>query len=136
MERGMMFFVGLVAIIGLAQLFGLGFASGSGQDERYGNVDVAELKKLIDANKVPVVDVRTAAEYAGGHVPGALNIPLDVIEARADELKAFKAAPIYLICQSGRRSINASLILADKGFKPVNILGGTNAWKSAGYPVQ
>lgn len=100
-------------------------------------VDVATLAADRDAGKVPVlVDVRTAEEYAAGHVPGAVNIPLDQLAARQAELEPHRAGEVYLICQSGGRSGRAANQLAAAGFRAVNVTGGTGAWKAAGYAVE
>jgi len=82
-----------------------------------------------------LVDVRTPAEYAAGHAPGAVLIPLDQIERRMGELGA-KERPIALICRSGNRSGQAQSILERAGFtSTVNVAGGMNEWARAGLPV-
>lgn len=101
------------------------------------NVNAAALKGDLDAGKVKLlVDVRTPEEYAGGHVPGAKNIPLDQLPARYHELAPYKEGEIYVICQSGRRSLAASQTLASAGYSPVNVEGGTAGWRSAGFPTE
>jgi len=98
-------------------------------------VEVATLKNTMERGAVSLlVDVRTAAEFEAGHVAGALNVPLDEIGARTSEL-GLPGAEINVICQSGGRSARASAMLMDKGFRPINVAGGTGAWVSAGYPV-
>ncbi len=100
------------------------------------NVDVATLKADLDGGKVPVlIDVRTPGEYAGGHVPGAKNVPLDELEARIAEFGSADTE-VYVICQSGGRSSRASEALAAKGLRPVNVAGGTSAWQAAAFPVE
>ena len=100
------------------------------------SVDIATLKGDLERGAVPLlVDVRTEGEYVAGHVPGAVNTPVDQIVARAAEIPS-QDAEVYLICQSGRRSALASTQLAAKGFRTVNVEGGTSAWISAGHPVQ
>jgi rhodanese-related sulfurtransferase len=100
-------------------------------------VDAAGLKAAMDGGAIHLVDVRTTGEFAGGHAPGAINIPLDQLESRLSELEPQKGDTIYLICASGRRSAAAQELLASKGFSsPVNVTGGTNGWKAAGYPVE
>ncbi len=99
-------------------------------------VDVATLKADLDRGAVPLlVDVRTAGEYGSGHVPGAKNIPLDTLASRIGELGSAEQE-VYVICQSGGRSARASATLASKGLRPVDVKGGTGAWKAAGYPVE
>lgn len=99
-------------------------------------VDVATLKADMDRGAVPLlVDVRSAGEYGGGHVPGAKNVPLDQVGARIAEFGA-PGAEVYVICQSGGRSARAGAELAAKGLRPVNVSGGTGAWRAAGYPVE
>lgn len=99
-------------------------------------VEVSQLKQDLDAGKVPVlVDVRTPAEYDAGHVPGAKNIPLDTLETRLAELESYRAQPVYVICESGRRSASAATLLAEKGFQIRDVAGGTKAWRTAGYGV-
>lgn len=97
-------------------------------------VDVGGLKAAL-AGGVTLIDVRTPEEFAAGHVPGAKNVPLDAIGSRIDEV-GVAGAEVYVICQSGRRSLAASQTLAAKGLKPINVLGGTAAWKAAGLPTE
>ncbi len=100
------------------------------------NVDVATLKADLDRHAVPLlVDVRSPEEFAGGHVPGARNVPIDQLQARLSEFGT-AAAEVYVICQGGGRSAAASTTLAAKGLHPVNVTGGTSAWKAAGFPVE
>lgn len=98
------------------------------------DIDVAALKAALE-RPVLLVDVRTPAEFAGGHVPGAKNVPIDELDARLGELGA-PGDPVYVICQSGGRSARASASLAEKGYPAVNVTGGTGAWRAAGYPVE
>lgn len=81
----------------------------------------------------PVVDVRSPEEYAAGHVPGAVNIPLGEVDARSGEFGA--ASPMHVICQSGGRSMKASESLADRGVQALSVAGGTKGWIDAGRPV-
>lgn len=97
------------------------------------DADVAALKA---AGEVVLVDVRTPDEFSGGHVPGATNIPLNELSGRLEELRPHADQEIWLICRSGSRSMSASGILLEAGFRPVNVTGGTLAWQSAGYPVE
>ena len=82
-----------------------------------------------------VVDVRRKGEYADGHVPGAVNVPLDRLEREADRLDP--ARPTAVICAGGYRSSAATSVLERRGFADLaNVVGGTSAWIAAGYEVQ
>ena len=98
-------------------------------------ITVAEAKLAVDATDVQFIDVRTPGEYAGGHAPKASNFPLDALEKDLNKLD--KNKPVYVICQTGRRSQKGSEILQKAGFKQIyNINGGTSAWVEAGFPVE
>ncbi|MGO9438832.1 MAG: rhodanese-like domain-containing protein [Terracidiphilus sp.] len=80
-----------------------------------------------------LVDVRSPTEFASGHLPGAINIPLEQIELRTADLHT--PAPVVLVCQAGTRARLAQALLTDTG-RPLLVLeGGTDAWLKAGYPV-
>jgi rhodanese-related sulfurtransferase len=97
-------------------------------------ITVDELAAARDAAAPPVVlDVRGRAEYAAGHVPGALNIPLDELPGHVGELR--HAGPIAAICRSGRRSIEAAEALGAAGISAVSVAGGTDAWTATGRPT-
>lgn len=90
-----------------------------------------------DAQKLGAqfIDVRTPEEFTAGHAKGAVNIPLDKLDAESAKLN--KDRPVYLICQTGRRSQKAAEQLAQKGFvELINIEGGTSAWTAAGLPTE
>jgi rhodanese-related sulfurtransferase len=87
---------------------------------------------------VLVVDVRTAEEYAAGHLPGARRVQLDEIEAAIDagEFPATPDAPLLVYCRAGSRSAQAAGLLSERGFKRVyDLEGGITAWGAAGQPV-
>ncbi len=99
-------------------------------------VSVTEAKKAIeDKKEAQFIDVRTPEEYAGGHAVGAKNLPLDKLDAELAKLD--KNKPVYVICQTGRRSQKGSEILQKAGFGDIyNITGGTSEWTSAGLPTE
>lgn len=100
-------------------------------------IDVADLKQKLDAGEIPIlVDVRTPGERARGSVPGSVGIPLSELSSRVGELDAYREGPVYLVCQSGRRSQRAAELLAGQGFTAVNVTGGTSAWQAKGWPVE
>lgn len=79
-----------------------------------------------------VVDVRSTEEYAIAHIPGSLNIPLDDLPSRLQDLPD---TTLYVLCGSGKRSSQAARILTDRGYKAVNVAGGITEWYRNGHPV-
>jgi phage shock protein E len=89
-----------------------------------------------DADLV-VLDVRTAAEYQTGHVPGARNVPHDQLPAKLAELAALKDKQVVLYCRSGRRSAIAGETLRAAGFSRLRHLEGDYlAWEAEKRPVE
>ncbi|MFC3039399.1 sulfurtransferase TusA family protein [Virgibacillus xinjiangensis] len=90
--------------------------------------DLEELRSKLDGDEdITVLDVREPAEYAFGHIPGAVNIPLGELEGRMEELD--KDKDIHVICRTGSRSDLAAQKLAEKGFgKVTNVIPGMSKW--------
>ncbi len=89
----------------------------------------------LAAGQARVVDVRGATEYAAGHLPGVVNIPLGYLTEHLDELPT--ATPLVLHCQGGGRSAIAASVLSARGFTNViNMTGGYAAWVAEGLPVE
>jgi rhodanese-related sulfurtransferase len=80
-----------------------------------------------------LVDVRSGTEFASGHIPSAVNIPMDQIEARLDDLGV--NLPIVLICQAGKRARMTAGLLEPCQRQITVLEGGTKAWIEAGLPV-
>ena len=81
-----------------------------------------DVDKLPRDGSVTLLDTRTVEEYAGGHIDGFANIPVDQLRERLGELD--KSKPVYVICQSGLRSYIACRILSGYGFECYNFSGG------------
>ncbi len=81
-----------------------------------------------------VLDVREPEEYAYGHVPGAVNLPQAELATRLAEVP--RDRPVFVICESGMRSLRASQFLRQMGYAQVtNVRGGTAAWRKSGRQV-
>lgn len=90
-----------------------------------------ELKAMLkdETKKVFIVDVRTYEEYNQGHIKDALNVSVDLIEARfAENVTEDKDAHVIVYCRSGSRSKEASNKLVKLGYKNVYDLGGIGNW--------
>lgn len=96
-------------------------------------IDVQDLAGKVEAGGIVVVDVREPDEYALGHVPGAILVPLGTVPEQVD---TFSGQPTYVICRSGARSLRACEFLAAQGREVVNVAGGTMAWIDAGHAVE
>ena len=93
-----------------------------------------EVKPAVEAAYAQFIDVRTPEEYKSGHADRAKNIPLDTLSQNLDKLE--KNEPVYLICQTGKRSMKAAQMLNEAGFpQTVSVAGGTTAWQEAGFPM-
>lgn len=118
----------------LLAMLGLTSACGQGNFE---NADVKAFSELIEDSSVVLLDVRTASEFAEGHIEGAINID----QGQSDFMEKAKAAlpmdkKIAVYCRSGRRSANAAGKLGAEGYRCVNLKGGILAWKEADKPVK
>lgn len=83
--------------------------------------------------RLQLIDVRSSGEFAAGHVPGAVNIPMEQVEARLDDLRP--GEKVVLVCQSGRRACLTHDLLSEHRGDLVILEDGTNGWVSAGLPV-
>ena len=94
-------------------------------NKKYNSVKVNEID---DLGKINLIDIREQYEYKSGHVPDARNIPMsnliDNTEKYLDKDKEY-----YIICQSGARSSRTSGSLAAKGYKVINVEGGTGRYQ-------
>jgi len=86
------------------------------------------IEKLIKEKQGTIVDVRTPEEFMGGHVAGSINIPLQELNTRINELKALQA-PLILCCASGGRSGMATQLLKQQGIECAN----AGSWLDVNY---
>jgi rhodanese-related sulfurtransferase len=101
------------------------------------DISRAELQaRQAEGAAIVLVDVRSPEEFAAGHIPGAVNIPVDQVAGRLDEFRAFGDREIVLYCRSGRRAGQAAEVLSAAGIGGLRHLAGDfPAWQAAGGPV-
>jgi len=127
-----------------AAMMALGFASCSqtnaGNSAEGGvadNVNVATFSQFEQNADAQLLDVRTAQEYAEGHIEGSVNIDIFSTDFDQQVQQLDKSKPVYVYCRSGRRSANAMARMKDAGFTEIhNLQGGIMAWQQAGKAVQ
>lgn len=84
----------------------------------FGGKTQAKIEEALQKG-AKIVDVRTPAEYSGGHVKGSVNIPLNTINGHIDKLRK-EGKPIVLCCASGMRSGQATSVLQQHGIEAYN----------------
>lgn len=98
-------------------------------------IDAHTLKQWLDQQSVILVDVRESGEFASGHIPGAILVPLSRFDS--SKISPSSHQKIVLYCRSGQRSTMAAQKLLQDGVEEVAHLGnGIGAWVKAGYPIQ
>ena len=95
-------------------------------------ITVSELQKLALEEPL-IIDVREEDEFLEIRATGAMLLPLGQVPENTTELP--KNEKFYIICASGNRSMVACEFLSNQGYSPVNVVGGTKAWLSAGNDV-
>jgi rhodanese-related sulfurtransferase len=102
-------------------------------------IGCAELRELMAAGNVEIIDVRTPEEFVEVRAATARNVPLDAIDPHAvmQTRTGSPDEPLYFICHLGGRSAAACMMFTAAGFpNVVNIEGGTDAWIAAGLPTE
>ena len=100
-------------------------------------IDSADLRSLLDSPTPPrVIDVRTPGEFQTVHLPGAYNVPLDLLREHRDEIVSHMDQDVVLVCRSGQRATQAEETLRKAGLTNVHILdGGITDWEAKGFTV-
>ena len=92
----------------------------------------------VSIDQVPtdavLLDVREDDEWAAGHAPGAVHVPMTQLAERLDDVP--DGDPVYVICRSGGRSARATAYLSQQGWDVVNVAGGMGGWARAGRPME
>jgi rhodanese-related sulfurtransferase len=97
-------------------------------------MDIHALERLrAEDRQLLLVDMRSASEFGTGHIPGAINMPLEQLESRVDDLA--KECSVVLICKSGQRAHLAGAFLEPCRENTRVLDGGTDAWRHAGLPL-
>ncbi|WP_423709779.1 rhodanese-like domain-containing protein [Undibacterium sp. WLX3042] len=123
------FLIGIALISGGALLLPL-------LQRRGAKVSQLQATQYMNQGKTLILDVRSADEFATGHLPNAKNIPLPEINNRLKEIEKSKNAVVITVCATGVRSSNAVSVLNKAGFAQVfSLEGGTEAWKTQGMPI-
>ena len=93
--------------------------------------------QLINRQNAVLLDVRESKEFAGGHLPNAMHVPLSELGGRGSELVKLASRPVIAYCERGQRSRAAGSALTKLGFADIyQLTGGFRAWKDAGLPVE
>ena len=100
-------------------------------------VDSSELRELLASSRAPrLIDVRTPGEFESAHIPGAYNVPLDLLREHRDEIVKHLDQDVVLICKSGQRAAQADETLRRAGLINVHVLdGGIATWEGKGFDV-
>ena len=131
MKRSLVITLMLFLVLGAWSQKAAPGVSGTAETKPFGRLMTPEKAKALLASEEGIVllDVRTADEFADGHIPGALLLPYDAITASsAAKLVPSKKAKIIVYCRSGRRSAIAARTLQNLGYESVADLGGIMSW--------
>lgn len=97
----------------------------------------ALMERLTTEQAPPIIDVRTPEEFRAGHLPGAINIPLQEFQQRFAELSTYRDTEAVMYCESGMRASRGGGWLESQGFDELRYLDGhMQAWRKAGLPTE
>lgn len=131
----MKFILDNILLVGVALVSGLALLIPALQPRGH-RASTLQVTQLLNRGKTVVVDVRTAEEFAKGHLRDAKNIPLADLATRIGELDKSKNKQIIVVDQTGNRADKAAKLFQNAGFNEVVCLeGGVAAWQAANLPT-
>ena len=96
----------------------------------YTTINGAQVKNILNDSNIVILDVRNPGEYRNGHIPKAINIPINEIQGRLSEISLYRNSAILVYCASGSRSIKAADFFFFFGFKKIyNLSRGISSYK-------
>jgi rhodanese-related sulfurtransferase len=99
-------------------------------------IEAVDLKARLDQREpVQLIDVRSAGEYAGGHIAGAINVPINQLRSALPTLALDVQRPVVAICQTAHRSPPAVRVLKQAGFDARQLRGGMISWNRSKFPT-
>jgi uncharacterized membrane protein YdjX (TVP38/TMEM64 family)/rhodanese-related sulfurtransferase len=102
-------------------------------------MNTEDFRRRLDTDKdLLVLDVRTSEDFVGeqGHIEEAVNIPVEDLQQRIDEIGNYLEQPVAIVCRTDKKSAKAALLLTEEGFADVHVVrGGMTKWIEAGLPV-
>jgi rhodanese-related sulfurtransferase len=128
----------LLAGVLLSLVVGSGCISIRRNETVVNSISVAQALRFMESDTtVVLLDVRTEQEWKSetGHLKDALLVPIQDLEARIKELVPFEKKTIIVYCRSGGRSQRAAKILAEKGYRVLNMEGGMLKWNAEQLPI-
>ncbi len=126
---------GIVAIAVVGLLF-IGLKLRAQGKVKFENVTPAVFANYVDSAEVQLLDVRTAGEYAEGHLKGAMMVDVKSSSFLEDAKRLLKTdKPVAVYCRSGKRSAAAATQLTEAGYRVINMEGGILRWQSEGREV-
>jgi len=121
--------VGLWAVVGVMLLLSLAPAAGK-------NIAPQQLTNLVNRDDAVVLDIRAAADFAKGHIVGAVNLPMSKLTQSTADLDRYKERPIVVVCAAGTTAVNACKLLQKAGFaKLFRLNNGMQAWTADNLPT-
>ncbi len=121
--------VGLWAVVGVMLLLSL--TPGVGK-----NIAPQQLTDLVNREDAVVLDIRPAADFAKGHIVGAINVPMSKLTQSTADLDRYKERPLVVVCASGTTAVNACKLLQKGGFtKLFRLNNGMQAWLADNLPT-
>ena len=115
------------------------FSTSCSAGGEYTNISPEQAKEMLASgdSDLLLLDVRTKGEYKEGHIKGAKLIPVQVLSGMIDEITDYREKKVIVYCRSGKRSLKASSLLQEKGFKTIyNMDGGIKKWGRLGYDIE
>lgn len=106
-----------------------GSASGEAEIKSMSGEELVKQNSAEEKDQVLIIDVRSEEEYKAGHIPHAINIFIDEMEGRLEEIEDYEDKPIILYCNTGNRSGKAAEILVSNGFKDVTNAQGVKEFE-------
>lgn len=117
-------------------LVALGFCSAVAANAgEFTSLSVTEFASAIKNDSIVLVDVRTPTEYKSGYIQGAQNIDVKSADFQTEAAKLDKNKKIAVYCRSGKRSKMAANVMADLGYKVIELNSGIMGWQNAEMPV-